>query len=69
MPEAVDTVVYAPDDGWRYHPKHVEQFPDKIKCVTLHLIGYILEMQFVFTNTSLEGQSTYNKIVFFLYDV
>ena len=18
----------APDDGWRYHPKHVEQFPD-----------------------------------------
>jgi uncharacterized protein YqhQ len=24
---AVDTVVCAPDDGWRYHPKHVEQFP------------------------------------------
>jgi len=22
------TVVYAPDDGWKYHPKHVEQFPD-----------------------------------------
>jgi len=20
--------VCAPDDGWRYHPKHVEQFPD-----------------------------------------
>ena len=33
----------APDDGWRYHPKHVEQFPDKINCVTLHLVGYILE--------------------------
>ena len=28
--------------GW-CHPKHVEQFPDKIKCVTLHLVGYILE--------------------------
>ena len=27
MPEAVDTVVFAPDDGWKYHPKHVEQFP------------------------------------------
>ena len=40
---AVDTVVCAPDDGWRYHPKHVEQFPDKINCVTLLLIGYILE--------------------------
>ena len=20
--------VRAPDDGWKYHPKHVEQFPD-----------------------------------------
>jgi hypothetical protein len=23
-----DTDVCAPDDGWWYHPKHVEQFPD-----------------------------------------
>jgi len=29
--------------GWMYHPKHVEQFPDKINCVMLHLVGYILE--------------------------
>jgi hypothetical protein len=43
IPDDVDTVVYAPDYGWRYHPKHVEQFPDKINCVTLHLVGYILE--------------------------
>jgi hypothetical protein len=28
MPDAVDTGVSAPDDGWKYHPKHVEQFPD-----------------------------------------
>ena len=42
-PDAVDTVLCAPDDGWWYHPKHVEQFPDKINCVPLHLIGYILE--------------------------
>jgi len=26
-----------------YYPKHVEQFPDKINCVTLHIVGYILE--------------------------
>ena len=26
-----------------YHPKHAEQFPDKINCVTLHLVGRILE--------------------------
>jgi len=23
-----DTVIWAADDGWRYHPKHVEQFAD-----------------------------------------
>ena len=26
VPDTVNTVVCAPDDGWRYHPKHVEQF-------------------------------------------
>jgi hypothetical protein len=24
IPDAVDTGVCAPDDGWKYHPKHVE---------------------------------------------
>ena len=28
IPDAVDTGVCAPDDGRKYHPKHVEQFPD-----------------------------------------
>jgi hypothetical protein len=41
--KAVDIVVIAPYDGWWYHTKHVEQFPDKINCVTLHLVGYILD--------------------------
>jgi hypothetical protein len=45
-PDAVDTVVCAPDDGWKYHLKHLEQFPDKINCVTLHLVGYILEYSY-----------------------
>jgi len=26
MPDTVDTVIWVADDGWRYHPKHVEQF-------------------------------------------
>jgi hypothetical protein len=43
MPDAVDTDVCAPGNGWRYHPKHVEQFPDEINCITLHLVRYILE--------------------------
>ena len=34
VPDAVDTVIRAPDDGWRVYPKHVEQFTDKIKlCI------------------------------------
>jgi hypothetical protein len=28
IPDALDTEVCAPDDGWKCHPKHVEQFPD-----------------------------------------
>jgi hypothetical protein len=49
IPDAIDTVICAPDDGWWYHPKHLEQFPDKIKCVTLRLVGYILEHQLFFS--------------------
>ena len=33
----------APDDGWRYHPKHVEQFPDINKLFNVALFGHILE--------------------------
>ena len=43
IPDAVDTVVCAPDDGWWYHPEHVEQFPDKMNCVMSHLVGCTLE--------------------------
>jgi hypothetical protein len=28
VPDAAITVVCAPDDGWSYHPKHVEQFTE-----------------------------------------
>jgi hypothetical protein len=38
IPDAVDTFVCAPDDVWWYHPKHLEHFPDKINCLTLHLV-------------------------------
>jgi hypothetical protein len=57
---AVDTVLCAPDVGWRYHLKHVEQFPDKINCVTLHLVGYSvhgytkMRSQHSFINTSIQ---------------
>jgi len=28
VPDDVDTVVWYPDDGWRNHPKYIEQFTD-----------------------------------------
>ena len=28
VPDAVITVICAPDDGWNHHPKHVEQFTE-----------------------------------------
>jgi hypothetical protein len=48
IPDAVDRVVYAPDDGWKYHPKHVVQFPDINKlckdasCWIYEYIGIVL---------------------------
>ena len=33
VPDAVDTVICAPDDGWKNHPKYVEQITDKMNCV------------------------------------
>jgi hypothetical protein len=48
IPDAVDTVVCAPDDGWKYHPKHEEQFPDINKlcyvasCWIYEYIGILL---------------------------
>ena len=43
VPVAVGTVVCVSENGWWYHPKHVKQFPDKINCITLQLVGHILE--------------------------
>jgi len=46
LPAARRQVAVALDDGWWYRPKYVEQFPDKLNCVTLHLVGYILEYSY-----------------------
>ena len=61
---AVDTVVCAPDDGWWYHPKHAEQFQDKINHVTLHLVGYILEYSYdarTHERSILKSSGSYNR--------
>ena len=31
--DAVNTVTWAPDDGWRYYTKHVERSPDINNCI------------------------------------
>jgi len=35
MPNTVNTVLWAPDDGWKYHPKHVERLTDINKLCTV----------------------------------
>jgi len=43
VPDAVDTVVCALDDGWGYHPIHVELFPEIRKLCNVAFVGYISE--------------------------
>jgi len=57
IPDFVDTVICAPDNGWWYHAKHVEQFPDKINCATLHLVGQILEYSTITLSSSFSVSS------------
>ena len=46
--DAVGTVVCAPDDGWRYYPKHVERFPDINKlCNAVSCWIYIGIFQYI----------------------
>jgi hypothetical protein len=48
IPDAVDRAVCAPDDRWKYHPKHVKQFPDinklcnVVSCWIYEYIGILL---------------------------
>jgi hypothetical protein len=51
IPDAVNTVVCDPNYGWRYHPKHVEQFPDinklcKVASCWIYIGIYLLLMLF-----------------------
>ena len=39
----------APDDGWRYHPKHVEQFPDINKLCKVASCWLYIEIYLRFT--------------------
>jgi hypothetical protein len=49
MPDAVDTGVCAPDDGWKYHPKHVEQFPDINKMFNVASFWIYIKIYLLFT--------------------
>ena len=43
MPDTVDTVLSAADDGWRYRPKHVEQSTDIYKQYTVAFCWIIID--------------------------
>jgi len=46
MSDAVDTVALAPDDGWRYHPKHVQRFTDVNKLYIIASCWTIIGIYF-----------------------
>jgi len=54
MPDTVDTVIWGPDDGWRYHPKHVEQFADINKL-------YIVASCWIITDTLRDARTIGHK--------
>jgi len=48
VPDTVDAIVCAPDDVWRYQPKHVQQFPEINKLcnvascwIYIRISGYV----------------------------
>jgi len=46
VPDAVITVICAPDDRWNNHLKHVERavYRNIINCIQSHLVGQLLTM-------------------------
>jgi len=73
IPDAVDTVVCAPDNGWWYNPRHIEQFPDKMNCVTLHFVGYtgwfknMDSISYVYISLTLRRLMSYIYIYIYIY--
>jgi len=50
--------------GYYLHPQYVEQFPDKINCVTLHLVGYILEYLYLYPLLFGCTEENYPRMIF-----
>ena len=64
--DAVDTVVCAPDDVWKYHPKHVEQFPDisKLCNVASCCIGILLGAQYILHISRIRVKLEFSRQIF-----
>jgi len=55
MPDTVDTMLWAPDNGWKYHPKHVEQLTDMNKLYTVASCRIIIATNYPRCVVSLAG--------------
>jgi len=71
IPDVVDTVVCAPDDGWKYHPKHVEQFPDINKLCNVAscwlYIGILLGAHYILHISRIRVKVFYAYVCFKLF--
>ena len=61
MPDTVDTVIWAPDDWWRYQPKHAQQFADINKL-------YIVASYWIIIDTVISNfmQNLFSESRFFI---
>jgi hypothetical protein len=66
MPDAVDTVIWAPDGGWRYHLKYVEQFTDINKLYTVASRWIIIDVYSRCTDPwTLKSVSIFSNFIFY----
>ena len=64
----------SPDDGWKYHPKHVKQFPDINKlwnvasCWIYEYIGILLEVYYILHISRIRVKNSCSKRLIHMYD-
>ena len=63
MPDTIDTVIWAPEDGWRYYPKNLEQFADINKLYIVASCWVIIDTYMLFKRGSLLMVTTVHTTV------
>jgi hypothetical protein len=69
LPDAVDTALCAPDDGWKYQPKHVQQFPyvnklcNVVSCWIYEYTGILLGVHYSLHISRIRVNKVYSHLI------